>query len=148
MPDYPPRPLHANMGGPMSRTRRENLSATVLGRDNGYISCPRVRRVGLNFGDRDPIEATLQLFAVAGIAEPEALREMVEVPSGPLICRPDPVPRRMVVNPDEPTRRILRAVLILGLATPYLYDPSRPVLLTRASLTRCLELFEGEGYYA
>jgi hypothetical protein len=94
----------------MSRTRRESLSATVLGRDDGHISCPRVRHVGLNFGDQDPIEA--------------------------------------VVHPTEPTRAILRCVLILGLCTPYLYDPSRPVLLTRASLTRCLELFEGEGYYA
>jgi hypothetical protein len=39
-------------------------------------------------------------------------------------------------------------VLILGLSTPYLFDPARPVLLTRASLTRCLEIFDAEGYYA
>src|SRR5205085_11648706 len=36
-----------NSGGPMSRRRTERLSATVLGRDDGAIRCPRVLRVGL-----------------------------------------------------------------------------------------------------
>jgi hypothetical protein len=120
MPDYPPRPLHANMGGPMSRTRRESLSVTVLGRDDGHISCPRVRHVGLNFGDHDPIEAMVHLFALAGITEPEALRDVVDIPAGPLICRPDTTPRRMVVHPAEPTgalRRQRRTPLTEGALT-------------------------------
>jgi hypothetical protein len=29
-----------------------------------------------------------------------------------------------------------------------MFDASRPVLWTRASLTRRLEVFEGEGFYA
>jgi len=152
MMDVGPEPLSmneylANMGGPMSRTRREHLSATVLGRDDGGISCPRIRRVGLNFGDQDPLVAIRELLADAGLSDPEDLRAFVDIPAGPLICRPDPTPRRLTVKRHIRQRGILRHVLILGLSTPYLYDPARPVLLTRASLTRCLELFDGEGYY-
>ena len=144
-----PAPVHrANMGGPMSRKRREYLHATVLGRDEGSISCPRIRRVGLNFGDQDPLAIVAQLLADIHIKNPEDLRAFVDIPAGPLICRPDPAPRRLTVKRHVRQRGILRHVLILGLSTPYLYDPARPVLLTRASLTRCLELFEGEGYYA
>jgi hypothetical protein len=28
------------------------------------------------------------------------------------------------------------------------YDPSRPLLWTRASLRRAVELFQGQGFYA
>jgi hypothetical protein len=138
----------ANMGGPMSRTRREHLSATVLGRDDGGINCPRVRRVGLNFGDQDPLVAVSKLLAEAGIRNPEKLRGYVDIPAGPLICRPDPEPRPVSIDRPRWQRGILRHVLILGLSTSYLFDPARPVLLTRASLTRCLEIFDAEGYYA
>ena len=34
----------ANSGGPMSRSRRERLTATVLGQDEGAVRCPRVLR--------------------------------------------------------------------------------------------------------
>ena len=88
------------------------------------------------------------LLADVGLEHPEDLRDYVDIPGGPLICRPDPAPRRITVKRHGRTRGILRHILILGLSTPYLYDPSRPLLLTRASLTRCLELFDGEGYYA
>jgi hypothetical protein len=37
---------------------------------------------------------------------------------------------------------------MLGLCTAHLYDPGRPVLWTRASLKRVLELFEPGGFYA
>ena len=38
--------------------------------------------------------------------------------------------------------------LVLGLCTPWRYDPGRPVLWTRTSLTRQLELFNGQEFYA
>jgi len=43
---------------------------------------------------------------------------------------------------------ILRQALLLGLCTSFQYDPSRPVLWTRASLTRRVELYEPAGFYA
>ena len=43
---------------------------------------------------------------------------------------------------------LLRQVLLLGLCTPHFYDPRRPVLLTRASLGRRLELYVERGFYA
>ena len=42
----------------------------------------------------------------------------------------------------------LYQALVLGLCTTWCYDPQRPVLWTRASLTRQLELFDGRGFYA
>jgi hypothetical protein len=41
-----------------------------------------------------------------------------------------------------------RRALLLGLCTAYQYDPARPVLWTRASLTRRVELYEPAGFYA
>jgi hypothetical protein len=35
----------------------------------------------------------------------------------------------------------------LGLCTRHLFDPSRPVLWTRSSVTRALELFDPVGFY-
>ena len=55
-----------NTGGPRSRSRTEVLSASVLGRDDGAIQCPRVLRVGLDFGDRDPLACVRELLAACG----------------------------------------------------------------------------------
>jgi hypothetical protein len=38
--------------------------------------------------------------------------------------------------------------MVLGLCTPFRYDPGRPLLWTRTSLTRRLELFSGQEFYA
>ena len=43
---------------------------------------------------------------------------------------------------------VLEQALLLGLCTAYQYDPARPVLWTRASLTRRVELYEPAGFYA
>ncbi len=64
------------------RYRVESVRATVLGRDDGFISCPRIRRVGLNFHDADPLEVVDRLLAEAGLGNPEALRGVVDVPAG------------------------------------------------------------------
>lgn len=140
--------LHANMGGPMSRTRSERIRATVLGNDDGYIRCPLVTHVGLDFENRDPLQAARELLASAGLKQPEELRGVIEVPQQPLLCRPAPFYRRLRLGAGHPPETLLRQLLILGLCTTHLYNPARPVLFTRASLTRCLALYEGEGFYA
>jgi hypothetical protein len=42
----------------------------------------------------------------------------------------------------------MRLGILLGLCTPWLYDPRRPVLWTVGSLTRRLELLQAQGFYA
>ena len=136
-----------NSGGPCSRTRREKLYSTVLGSAKGHLRSPTVRRVGLLFEDHDPLATVYRLLELQGLTDPEELRREFVVPAGPLMCRIDgaPAPRRVI---DAEPRAVLEDALWLGLATPWLLDPARPVVWTRASLTRCLEIFEGEGFYA
>jgi hypothetical protein len=137
----------ANTGGPMSRGRTERLSATVLGRDHGAIRCPRVLRVGLEFGSRDPLRCVRQLLKACRFADEHEARAAIVVPAGPCICRVDTAaqpPHVRTLTPDD----ALYQALVLGLCTPWRYDPGRPVLWTRASLTRRLELFDGGGFYA
>ena len=136
-----------NTGGPRSRSRTEVLSATVLGADDGAIHCPRVLRVGLDFGDRDPLACVRELLTACGYGDEVEARAAITLPAEPCICRPDPASRPPDVGPLEP-REALRQALLLGLCTPWLYDPGRPLLWTRTSLTRRLELLDGRGSYA
>lgn len=136
-----------NTGGPRSRSRTEVLSASVLGRDDGAIQCPRVLRVGLDFGDRDPLACVRELLAACGYTDEVEARSAIALPAEPCICRPDQTLRPADIGTLEPLEA-LRQALLLGLCTPWLYDPGRPLLWTRASLTRRLELFDGRGFYA
>jgi hypothetical protein len=142
---YPERRF--NSGGPRSRTRTQHIRATVLGADEGQVSCPLVISLALDFGKRDPLAAVNALLRRARIREPEALRERFALPLEPCICREwrEPVPLSVAnAGCDE----VLAQVLLLGLCTPHHFDPRRPVLLTRASLTRRLQLYAGRGFYA
>jgi hypothetical protein len=141
--------LEANMGGPMSRSRTERISSTLLGRDDGMIRCPRVIRLGLAFPDgADPVELITDIVAEEGYGSPEDLREEFHIPEFPLICRPlvaDGVRMNVV---GESRRQVIEQALLLGLCSATLFDPARPVLWTQASLTRGLELFDPAGFYA
>ena len=137
----------ANSGGPMSRGRTERLSATVLGRDKGAVRCPRVLRVGLDFGRRNPLNCVRDLLKACGFADEREAREALALPDEPRICRPDPAPSPAPVGSLLAIDALYQA-LVLGLCTAWCYDPRRPVLWTRASLTRQLELFDGRGFYA
>jgi len=143
----PPPGVFFNSGGPRSRTRSERLRATILGASDGCIRSPQVRRLGLAFGDADPVDTAWRLLAAEGLHDPEDLRWLFALPPEPLLCRavpelrPGPISRRS-------RRKVLEDLLWLGLCTPWMFDPSRPVLWTRASLTRRLEVFEGRGFYA
>jgi hypothetical protein len=69
------------------------------------------------------------------------------LPAEPCLCRENPtlpVPR-LAELVDE---LLLRQVLLLGLCTPHFFDPRRPVLFTRTSLARRLELYLDRGFYA
>ena len=137
----------ANSGGPMSRRRTERLKATVLGRDDGAIRCPRVLRVGLDFGRRNPLTWVRGLLTSCGFSDEHEARAAIVLPLEPCLCRPDPAARPTPIDTLGPDAALYQA-LVLGLCTPWRYDPGRPVLWTRTSLTRQLELFDGGGFYA
>ena len=140
-------PIFFNSGGPMSRTREEVIRSTVLGSEDAVIRCPRVIRLALEFDDQPPVAGIERLLAAHFDEPAEWLRERFEIPKQRLICRVDanPEPLKVAVAPPE---AVLEAALILGLCTQVMYDPARPVLWTVASLTRRLELFDPEGFYA
>ena len=141
------RSQYCNAGGPMSRSRREVLFASVLGGGKSRaVSCPRVMPLALDFEEADPVETLYALLAARGLESPEALRAAIRLRPTPAICRPGESLRRIKVATAKPGL-VLRKALMLGLCTPYLYDPSRPVIWTRTSLQRRLQLFDGEGFY-
>jgi hypothetical protein len=139
----------ANSGGPMSRRRTERVVASVLRDDASRIHLPRVIRAALHFGDRDPLSAVLESLARVGLDDAELLRERYAAPESPLLARVVPDARWGVrIGPRTDDEAILGQALLLGLSTAWQYDPSRPVLWTRASLTRRVELYEPAGFYA
>lgn len=138
----------ANSGGPMSRQRTEHVVASVLRDDTARFRLPRVIRAGLHFGDRDPLHAVLESLARVGLDDAEALREQFEAPSEPLLARIVPDARFGVHVGTSSDESVLRQALLLGLCTSFQYDPSRPVLWTRASLTRRVELYSPAEFYA
>ena len=136
-----------NSGGPMSRSRTERLRASILGRDDGVIRCPRVTRLALDFGRANPLTVMHTLLGEHGLEHAEQLREVFNPSEDRCICRLDLSPQRLRVADADP-KELLRQALLLGLCTTVLYDPQRPVLWTRSSLSRCLELYDGGGFYA
>jgi hypothetical protein len=137
----------ANAGGPMSRGRSERLSASILGADEGAIRCPRVLRVGLDFGTEAPLTTVRAWLQACGFSSEGEARAAIVLPPDACICRPDPHPRPTPIGALRPRDALFQA-LVLGLCTAWCYDPRRPVLWTTASLTRQLELFDGRGFYA
>ena len=138
----------ANSGGPMSRRRTERVLASLLRDDSTPLQLPRVIRAGLHFGHREPLDAVLESLARAGLDDAEQLRARFVAPTSPLLVRVVPDARWGVQVARASDDSVLEQALLLGLCTAYQYDPARPVLWTRASLTRRVELYEPAGFYA
>jgi hypothetical protein len=143
----PDRVANAGWGGPPARQRHERIRSSLLGKDDGEIRCPRIIRIGfrLEYGE-DPLESIGQILAEEGYGSPEDLRGEIPIPDRPYICRPDPSAPQCTLLSSRAL--VLRNALMLGLCTTQLYDPARPVIWTRNSLTRSFELFDPEGFYA
>ena len=141
--------VYANSGGPSSRQRTQTISSSILGKDDGFVRCPRIIRLGLLFNEaEDPVMVLASILAEEGYGGPEALRDEFSLPEERLICRPRAMCQDRLVVRDGPRRRILEQALMLGLCTDQVFDPARPVLWTRTSLTRAVELFDPRGFYA
>ena len=147
IPQHAPMPdRHANSGyGRPSRSRRERITSSLLGRDDGEIRCPRVMRIGFDIRQgEDPLERLHDLLIDEGYQRPEDLRERFEIPDRPYICRPA---THAGCALDAPPAEVLRQALMLGLCTAQLFDPARPVIWTRSSLSRVVDLFDLQGFY-
>ena len=138
----------ANSGGPMSRRRSEQVIASLLRDEAAPLRLPRVIRAGLHFGERDPLGAVLESLARVGLDDAELLRSRYAAPSTPLLARVVPKAGWSVQVAYATDDTVLEQALVLGLCTAFQFDPARPVLWTRTSLTRCVELYEPAGFYA
>ena len=138
----------ANSGGPMSRRRTERVLASLLRDESAPLQLPRVIRAGLHFGKREPLDAVLEALARTGLDDAELLRQRYAAPAAPLLVRVVPDARWGVQVARASDDAVLEQALLLGLCTAYQFDPARPVLWTRASLTRRVELYEPAGFYA
>jgi hypothetical protein len=138
----------ANSGSPMSRTRREQVKSSLLGKVVGKVKLPRLRTVGFAINEgRDPVTAAYDALARLGYRSPEDLRGVFDLPAGPRLVAPSlRIPELSLESLTD--EALLAEALILGLCTKTMYDPTRPVVWTRASLSRRLEMFQTGGFYA
>jgi hypothetical protein len=88
------------------------------------------------------------IMAEAGFTSYEDLRLAITLPENRLICRLQSAPVKRLSVARSSRFEVLEQALWLGLCTPQIFDPERPVLWTESSLTRTLELFDPAGYYA
>lgn len=135
-----------NSGAPMSRRRAFRLQTSVLGADSGPISCPKFRTVALSFGWEDPVLYMRRLLAKLGYASPEAAQEVLLPAARPCVCTASAELYRTRVRDTRP-ETVLEKALILGLSTTFVFDPERPVIWTRTSLTRRLAYYDFGGFY-
>ena len=140
-------PYRANSGGPCSRGRTAQIRATLLGRTEGPILCPRHLCLALDFGDRNPVTTAYGLLRAAGFHNPEGLRQNIGLPLGPMVCQVTRELQPLEVASADPLE-VLRQAFLLGLCTTVRFEPDRPVLWTQASLTRRLEVFDIREFYA
>ena len=136
---------NAGWGGPPSRQRKERIQSSLLGKDDGSIRCARVLRVGFFIlKGQDPLEILEERLIDEGYESLEDLRRSIEIPDKRYICRPYLHPEcRLDAAPAE----VFRNALILGLCTAQMFDPERPVIWKRSSLTRVVDLFDPAGFY-
>lgn len=144
----PPPGLWANMGGPQSRQRSLRITSTLLGGGAGPVRCAPVRTLALDFGSEEPVGFLQRLLDQAALQSPEALRALYPTPPGCLLAAPAPTGCARLDALAALPAAVLEQALLLGLCTSHVYDPTRPVLWTQRSLTRALELFDPEGFYA
>ena len=136
----------ANAGwGPPSRSRRERITSSLLGRDDGEIRCPKVISIGFDIRPgEDALERLHALLVDEGYERLEELRHRIQIPDRPYMCQPS---TQAGCSLDAPAAEVLRQALMLGLCTAQLFDPARPVIWTRSSLTRVVDLFDLQGFY-
>ena len=141
--------LQANSGGggPMGKQNTQHILSSLLGDREGLVRCPTVIQVGIQFLRRAPVLSVERLLSEVGCRSPQELRDILDIPNNRLMARPAPETFSPCDIAHELPEVVLRHALILGLSTAQLFDPSRPIIWTEASLTRRLELYNPLGFY-
>jgi hypothetical protein len=135
-----------NAGGPMSRRREQAIRASVLGTGRDGLRLPRVLGAAIDFGSSDPVPFVQRLLGRCGFENAEEACHELLPRIGPSICRESVSVKALSVR-AAPPEAILRVALILGHATPFFFDPARPLIWTRSSLKRRLQLFNPRRFY-
>jgi hypothetical protein len=108
-----------------------------------------VLQLGLDFGGvASKVSLVTDLLKLVGLSHSQELVGRFDFPVSRLIARPTESPPVYLSVLDAPVEAVLEQAFLLGLCTAYLYDPYRPVLWTEVSLSRRLDLFQPEGFYA
>jgi hypothetical protein len=144
-------PWLLNMGSPMTRHHEESISGSLYGKPGGHddgsakLACSLT--IGLRFEpDDDPLEIVRDLMKSEGYSSQEDLKQNFSIPTISMLCVVTKLPKVIQITPKQ--NKFLFNALILGLCTSTHYDPTRPVIWTRTSLTRQLKLFTLGGFYA
>jgi len=140
------RNANAGWGGSPARLRKERIRSSLLGNNHGEIRCPRIIRLGFHLPGDDLLDHLNDLLAEEGYRRSEDLRDDISIPEKSYICRPTKETAPCLMS--APVEELFRHALMLGLCTAQLYDPSRPVIWTKNSLTRVVDLFDPEGFYS
>ena len=144
-------PWLMNMGSPMTRRHEEHISGTLYGapggNDDGSAKLACSLSIGLRFEpDDDPLEILRERMKSEGLFSQEELKQIFSIPTISMLCVVTELPKKIQTTPKQ--KNFLLNALILGLCTATHYDPTRPVIWTRTSLTRQLKLFTLGGFYA
>lgn len=140
--------IYANTGGPMSRTRKQNVQSTLLGHEQACVCCPMRRSLGLSFAKGESaLDVMNALLRSIGMDGPDKLRSLFALPPKPLMARPLAGNQLRLCTVTGEPMQVLEQALWLGLCSSFLFDPERPLIWTEKSLRRGLELFEPEGFY-
>ena len=125
----------------MSRGRSARINITLLGNDEAAVRCPRVLRVGLDFGDCSPLVYVRELLEACGFSDEQEARHALALPQEPCVCPgrdPAPSPAPVVsLLANDALYQALRACrplhcLVLRPAAAGALDPRQPYASTRA----------------
>ncbi len=103
--------IHANTGGPMSRTRTEIIKSSLLGSRSGVVRCPRKISLCLRFYGEDNPEFDFEALAAAVALEefPDMVRaDSVALEEFPDMVRADCVAQEPELPPVERLESLLR----------------------------------------
>ena len=147
-------PYNFNIGGPSTRTRTEELYASLLADPRRSGFWPRVDLVGISFPDGVvPRQWCLELLAGRGYRSPDDVLAEVTIPPGPLHCREyHPMDDQDYIVAKgwarAPIDVVLRSALILGKCSDEIYDSGRPSIWTNRALVRVVALYSMGDFYA
>lgn len=118
------------------------------------MRCPKLRYAGLDFCEApDPVARMESILVRLGFRSAGDARDVLRdrLPEDVLVAMPSRCRPALEVGAARPRSHLLDVLvegLVLGLCSANLYDPKRPVVWTRTSLTRRLDLFDLGGFYA